>query len=98
MLLPRTKLDSLHLIKAAVLLAFCRSTTDRAPISPCSAVTLELLAWLEHEGLVVLEPDRQSGLPGSGPNWRWSSMMVRPPLPPFTLETATQKVRLAEDA
>ena len=25
-------------------------------------------------------------------------MMDRPPLPPFTLETATQKVRLAEDA
>jgi len=24
--------------------------------------------------------------------------MPRPPLPPFTLETATQKVRLAEDA
>ena len=24
--------------------------------------------------------------------------MARPPLPPFTLETATQKVRMAEDA
>ena len=24
--------------------------------------------------------------------------MNRPPLPPFTLETATQKVRMAEDA
>ncbi len=24
--------------------------------------------------------------------------MPRPPLPPFTLETATQKVRMAEDA
>ena len=24
--------------------------------------------------------------------------MARPPLPPFTLETATQKVRTAEDA
>jgi len=24
--------------------------------------------------------------------------MDRPPLPPFTLETATQKVRMAEDA
>ena len=26
-----------------------------------------------------------------------TEMTTRPPLPPFTLETATQKVRLAED-
>jgi len=33
-----------------------------------------------------------------GPTTLWGDVMSRPPLPPFTLETATQKVRMAEDA
>ncbi len=32
-----------------------------------------------------------------GPNTREGLKMTRPPVPPFTYETATQKVRLAED-
>jgi nuclear transport factor 2 (NTF2) superfamily protein len=31
-------------------------------------------------------------------HFHWSTTMSRPPLPPFDTETATQKVRMAEDA
>lgn len=35
---------------------------------------------------------------GASPSHERDTKMTRPPIPPFTTETATQKVRLAEDA
>ena len=46
-----------------------------------------------------MQGGRRDAEPGGGLHIvKWSTVMSRPPLPPFTAETAAQKARMAEDA
>lgn len=64
---PAEDLEALSLVEVAALLAFLRSTHDRAPISPCAGLTQALATWLEQRGAI--------GLAVRGDAWDASGIM-----------------------
>jgi len=63
---PAADLAGLCLVETAALLALIRSTSDRAPTTPCFGLTLALAMWMEQRGVITLCDERQL-LPATPP-------------------------------
>ena len=65
--LPTDGIDSLSLAEAAALLAFWRSTKERAPVSPSRDFTYLLGAWLQRRGVLEFCLDSNPSDPAGPP-------------------------------
>ena len=55
-------IESLHLIEAAALLALWRSTSERAPISPCTSLSFGLAEWLQRRRVIEIDAQRDQAV------------------------------------